>query len=190
MLIEARRSRLVLVDLQASLYAAMTPRPPNFLARIQLLVRAARLLDVPIVATRQYPQGLGPLLPELAAALPPPIPVLDKTTFSCCADDAIGAALAGERDQILLAGIETHVCILQTALDLRARGQAVYVLADACASRSPADHDQALWRLAGEGVRQASVESTVFEWLRTAEHPRFRELIREIRDLPKAGPGA
>ena len=190
MLIEARRSLLVLVDLQTRLYAAMTPCAPNFLARILLLARAAVALDIPMVVTRQYPQGLGPLLPDLAAALPDSVATFDKTTFSCCADRAINDVLEGDRDQILLAGIETHVCVLQTALDLKARGRHVYILPDACASRAPDDHRQALERVSREGVRLASVESTVFEWLRDAAHPGFRDLTRAIRDLPKTASDA
>ncbi len=190
MLIDARRSILVLVDLQTRLYAAMTPCSPNFLARILLLARAAHTLDIPMVATRQYPRGLGPLLPELAAVLPGSTPTFDKMTFSCGADPAIGKALEGDRDQIVLAGIETHVCVLQTALDLKERGRPVYVVPDACASRLPDDHHQALARMGQEGVRQASVESTIFEWLRDATHPCFRDLAREIRDLPKSAPAS
>ncbi len=185
MLIEARRSLLILVDLQTRLYAAMTPCSSRFLARILLLARAADALDIPVLVTRQYPRGLGPLLPELAEALPDSVPTFDKMTFSCCADRAISEALEGDRDQVLLAGIETHVCVLQTALDLAARGRHAYVITDACASRAPVDHRQALARLSREGVRLASVESTVFEWLRDARHPQFRELARAIRDLPK-----
>ncbi len=189
MLIEARRSLLLLVDLQTRLHAAMTPSSANFLARIALLARAAVALDIPVVVTRQYPRGLGPLVPELAAALPEGLRPLDKMTFSCCADQAIANALDGDRDQIVVAGIETHVCVLQTALDLHARGRHVYVLSDACASRSREDRDQALARMSREGVRLASIESTIFEWLRGATHPRFRDLARDIRDLPRAGSG-
>ncbi|HUW98167.1 MAG TPA: isochorismatase family protein [Acidiferrobacter sp.] len=187
MLIEAHRSQLLLVDLQARLFPAMTPSPPGLLPRILLLVRAAVLLDIPIMVTRQYPQGLGPLLPEIAMALPDDARQGDKMAFSCCADDDLSPLFEGARDQVLIAGVETHVCVLQTAFDLVARGKSPYVLADACASRSVAHHAQALERLSRDGVRVASVESTVFEWLRGAEHPRFRELARTIRDLPEQG---
>jgi len=190
MLIEARRSRLLLVDLQARLFPAMTPSPPGLLSRILLLVRAATLLDIPIVVTRQYPQGLGPLLPELAAVLPDSVRQADKMAFSCCADDDLSPFFEDARDQVLIAGVETHVCVLQTAFDLLARGKSPYVLADACASRSVAHHAQALERLGHDGVRLATVESVVFEWLRGAEHPRFRELARAIRDLPEQGGAA
>ncbi len=168
----------------------MTPPSPHFLARILLLARAAAALDVLMVVTRQYPQGLGPLLPALAEGLPDSVPIFDKMTFSCCADSAIGKVLEGDREQVLLAGIETHVCVLQTALDLKARGREVYVIADACASRAPEDYRQALERMSREGVRLVSAESTIFEWLRDARHPRFRELARAIRDLPKTEPGS
>ncbi len=185
MLIEAKRSRLLLVDFQARLFPAMTPTPPGLLPRILLLTRAARLIGIPIVVTRQYPQGLGPLLPELAAVLSDDVYQADKMTFSCCADADIAPVFEDDRDQVLIAGIETHVCVLQTALELASRGKSPYVLADGCASRSIGDHTQALERLGREGVRIASIESVVFEWLRGADHLRFRELVREIRDLPK-----
>ncbi|MHB8255311.1 MAG: isochorismatase family protein [Acidiferrobacter sp.] len=184
MLIEACRSRLLLVDFQARLFAAMTPTTPGLVPRILLLVRAARLLDIPIVVTRQYPQGLGPLLPELAAALPDTAWHADKMTFSCCADDDLSPVFEDDRDQVLIAGVETHVCVLQTAFELSARAKHPFVLADGCASRSPAHHTQALERLGREGVRVATIESTLFEWLRGADHIRFRELARDIRDLP------
>ena len=187
MLIEARRSLLLLVDLQTKLYAAMAPSSAHFPARVALLARSAVALDIPVVVTRQYPQGLGPLVPELAAALPEALCPLDKMTFSCWADEAVAGALDAGRDQIVIAGIETHVCVLQTAFDLRARDRHVFVLADACASRSRDDHDQALARMSREGVSVASVESAIFEWLRAATHPRFRDLACEIRNLPRAG---
>ncbi len=190
MLIEAERSRLLLVDFQARLFPAMTQSPPGLLPRLTLLVRAARLLTIPVVVTRQYPQGLGPLLPELAEILPDDAYRADKMTFSCCADADIAPVFADDRDQILISGIETHVCVLQTAFDLASRGKIPYVLADGCASRDPLHHAQALERLGREGVRIASIESTVFEWLRGADHVRFRELAREIRDLPKTMAGA
>lgn len=190
MLIEAKRSRLLLVDFQARLFPAVTQTPPGLLPRLLLLTRAAQLMGVPVVVTRQYPQGLGPLLPELAAVLPDEVYQADKMTFSCCADADIAPQFEDDRDQILIAGIETHVCVLQTALDLVSGGKSPYVLADGCASRSPAHHVQALERLSREGVRIASVESAVFEWLRGADHLRFRELAREIRDLPKMIAGA
>ncbi len=183
MLIEAPRSRLVVIDLQTRLYAAMTPPQPNFLARIQLLTRAALTLNVPVLVTRQYPRGLGPLVPEFADELPESCAVHDKMSFSCCADDDLAKVFTDGRDQVLLAGIETHVCVLQTAFDLLARGQTPYVIADACASRAPADRMQALERMRAEGVRVVSTESVVFEWLRDANHPAFRDLARAIRDL-------
>lgn len=186
MLIEAQRSRLLLVDFQARLFPAMTPATPGLLARVLLLVRAATLLEIPIVVTRQYPQGLGPLLPELAAVLPEEAMSADKMSFSCCGDEDLAAIFEDERDQVIIAGVETHVCVLQTAFDLRARGRVPYVLADGCASRSVEHHNQALARLAQDGVRIATIESLLFEWLRGAEHRRFREVARAIRDLPAA----
>lgn len=155
--------------------------------RWRLLLKAAELLDIPTIVTRQYPQGLGPLPAALIEALSPAAVCRDKTTFSCLADPAIAQLLGGGRDQVVVAGIETHVCVMQTVFDLTARAAQPAVVADACGSRHPESHALATARFAQSGVPLVAAESVVFEWLRDAAHPRFRELSALIRAL---GPGA
>jgi nicotinamidase-related amidase len=172
-LCNAATSRLVFVDIQARLAAAMAEgERRRVLDHAGALARAAAELEVPRLVTRQYPRGLGETEPELAELLPE-APTVDKTGFSCCRADGFEAAL-GDSEQIILAGMETHVCITQTALELAATGRTVFVAADAVCSRDPANHERALARLAHAGVGVTVTESILFEWLRDAGHDRFK----------------
>ena len=150
---------------------------------IAFLVDGARLLDVPVTATEQYPKGLGPTVPVLAQRLPDR---LDKTTFSCCGipSPAEGFREAG-RTHIVLAGIETHVCVLNTALDLLAGGFTVFLAVDATASRYRFDRDTALRRLEQAGVVPTTCESVLFEWMRDAKHPQFKQVSALIQERMK-----
>jgi nicotinamidase-related amidase len=183
-LIDAPRSVFLLIPPQVRLVNALPAATAEALRpRWSLLLRAAARLEIPVVVSRQYPQGLGPLLPELASLLPAGVEPHDKMSFSCCADGRLAEVLSGDRDQIVIAGLETHICVLQTAFDLAGNGRAPVVVTDACAARRTADHVQACTRLAAT-VGLAVTESVVFEWLRGAAHPRFREIARWVRDLP------
>lgn len=174
-----------MIDWQARLLSAMPAGVSEALvARIRLLVRAATLLDIPIVVTCQYPSGLGPLSPEVMALLPDTTVQIEKVSFSCCAEPTWQTVLGDGRDHVVLAGVETHICVLQTACDLKTRGQMPFVVGDACMSRRVADHSEGLARLRAEGVQVAQTESVVFEWLRSADHRYFRELARLVKDIP------
>ncbi|MEJ2436053.1 MAG: isochorismatase family protein [Pseudolabrys sp.] len=117
-------------------------------------------------------------LADLAEAAP-----LEKTAFSCCAAEGFNTALDGapERHQIVLTGMETHVCVLQTALELQAAGRQVFVVADAVCSRAKANHKNALRRLASAGVIVANTESMLFEWMRDAKHPQFKAISQLLK---------
>jgi hypothetical protein len=140
-----------------------------------LLAEAAALLGVRTILTDQYPKGLGPTPGELAARLPPPV---TKMSFSCCGCEAFATGLDG-MESALLCGLETHVCIAQTAIDLLARGLTVFVAADAVASRHSSDHEIALRRLEASGAILTTTEAAIFEWCRTAEHPQF-QAVRKL----------
>jgi nicotinamidase-related amidase len=171
------QSMLCVIDVQERLLAAM-PDAERVLERCLRLARAAEILGVRRVLTEQYPRGLGATAPSLAAALPPPT---EKMTFSCCGCDAFDAAVAAGGTGVVLAGLETHVCIAQTALDLLAAGRRVFIAVDAVASRHAIDHETALRRLEGAGVVLVTSEAVLFEWCRTAAHPQFqvvRQLVR------------
>jgi nicotinamidase-related amidase len=180
MLIERRHSALLLVDVQEKLLPAMAA-PESLLPRLELLLRGAARLGVPILASEQYRKGLGATVPALRALLPEGA-VGEKLAFSCVADEGLRERITGlGRPQVVVAGIEAHVCVLQTALDLRRIGLAPVVVSDGVMSRRPADRETALARLGQAGVVVASSEMVVFEWLGEAGTPEFRDLIRLIR---------
>lgn len=169
-------SMLCVVDVQERLVPAMTDGAA-VVARCRRLVEAARLLEVATVVTEQYRKGLGPTVPELAGLLPPP---LEKLAFSCCGAEGFAAAIPAAVGQIVLCGLETHVCIAQTALDLLADGYAVFLAVDAISSRHPLDRDVALRRLEAAGAVPTTSEAVVFEWCRTAAHPRFQDVRKLV----------
>ncbi|HYT25204.1 MAG TPA: isochorismatase family protein, partial [Actinomycetota bacterium] len=146
-------------------------------ARAVRLAEAAALLDVPVRATEQNPAGLGSTVPPLAGY---PQSVLAKTTFSAAGDPGFAALLPGA-GQIVVAGCEAHVCVLQTVLDLLAAGRRVAWAADATGSRDPADRTAAIERARQHGADIVTSEMVLFEWLRDARHPRFREVHKLLR---------
>jgi nicotinamidase-related amidase len=179
----AADTALLVIDVQEKLLPKIVA--PEILVRnVAFLIDAARLLDMPVQATEQYPRGLGPTVPELARRLPERP---DKVAFSCCAVASIVDFFHREaRPKIVLAGIEAHVCVQQTALDLLALGFRVYVPIDAVSSRFAIDRDQALHRLERTGAILTTAESCVFEWIGSAGHPRFKQLSALILEREKA----
>jgi nicotinamidase-related amidase len=172
---------LLLIDLQQRLMPVIHDQE-TVLARSVRLAEAARLMDVPIIATEQNPAGLGATVPPLSAY---PHKVLAKTAFSAAGDLGLAALLppsaGGAAGQIVVAGVEAHVCVLQTVLHLLARGHRVAVAADAVGSRSPADRAAALDRARQHGAEIVTSEMVLFEWLRDSRHPRFREVQRLLK---------
>lgn len=180
MLIERGRSILLLVDVQERLVPAMAA-PAPMLANCGLLLRGAARLGVPILVSEQYPQGLGPTVPELGD-LVPAADRYPKTAFSCVDDPAIRARLAAEqRDQVVVCGIEAHVCVLQSTLGLKAAGWTPFVAADATASRRADSKATALERLRVNEVEVVTAEMVLFEWLGAAGSAEFKDLSRLIR---------
>ncbi|MBI5165277.1 MAG: hydrolase [Magnetospirillum sp.] len=180
MLIEAAHSSLLIVDVQEGLLPVMAD-PRRVLRGCDILLRAAARLALPVLVSEQYPKGLGRTMGELLA-LAPAGAVAEKLHFSCAFDAPLKARLDGlARPQVVIAGIEAHVCVLQTALGLKAAGYAPVVVADACSSRDAANHQAAMARLAANGVEVATVEMAVFEWLHCAGTPDFKDLSRLIK---------
>lgn len=182
-LARADASVLVVVDIQERLFATMAEADrARVERRVGQLLGAAETLGVPVIATEQYPKGLGPTVPAVAAALPAAATRLDKTAFSCCGADPFLEALAiTGRGQVVLAGIESHVCVLQTALDLEARDLDVHVAIDATCAREPANAANAAERLRQAGVVVTNAESVLFEWLRDAAHEHFKAVSRLLK---------
>ena len=166
---------LVVVDVQGKLARLMADKETVF-ANIQRMIRGAQALSLPILWAEQIPDKLGATIPEIADLMADlePIP---KTSFSCAGDAAFMAALEGHgRKQVLVVGIEAHVCVYRTAVDLAAAGYAVEVVADAIASRIATNRDVGLRKMAALGVGLTSTEMALFELLGDAGHPAFREV--------------
>jgi nicotinamidase-related amidase len=181
MLLDHASSLLVIVDMQTSL-APVVAEAERCIQRTQMLLRAARILGVPTIATEQYPDRLGPTVAPLRDELDPQR-IFAKLAFSAAAVPEIReTVLALHRPQLVVVGMEAHVCVLQTALGFALLGQRPVVVADAVASRDPANHELALARLAGAGVTVVSSEMVVFEWLARAGTPSFRAMLPLIRD--------
>ncbi len=175
-------SALILVDVQERLVPVIHGSAA-LLARLELLLAAAARLGIPVIATEQYPQGLGATVAVLRAAMPGGSTPVAKVEFSCAPVPEFAARLAATgRRQVVIAGIEAHVCVAQTALDLvRDRPGEVWVVADAVGSRRPDDARIALDRMRGAGIGITTAEAVVFEWLRRAGTPEFKELSARIK---------
>jgi nicotinamidase-related amidase len=171
---------LAVVDVQGKL-ADLMDRKDTLFANIEVLIRMARGLKMPILWCQQNPSRLGPTVERIAVLLEGIGPI-DKMTFSCGGDSRFVEQLrvTGATD-VILCGIETHVCVYQTAIDLLDRGLGVHVVADAVSSRAPANRELALARMRDAGAVLTCTEMVLFELLRTAEHPKFRDLSRLIR---------
>ncbi len=181
-LMSAADTGLLVIDLQEKLLP-LIPRRQAIVRNVDFLIDAAQLMKMTIQATEQYPKGLGGTVEPLASKLPPRP---DKVAFSCCAVRSVVETFHREaRPKLLLAGIETHVCVQQTALDLLAEGFRVYVAVDAVGSRFELDHDTALRRMQQAGVILTTAESAAFEWVGQAGTPAFKQLSKMIQDRAK-----
>lgn len=174
-------SQLVIVDVQEKLCSAMAPdRLAALIKNCSTLLHAAQLLDVPRIFTEQYPQGLGPTRSDFSSWVTPENKI-EKIAFSCCEESEFCARMDDTRPQVVLAGMETHVCVLQTALQLQEMHHRVYVVEDAVISRDPDNKANALARLRQAGIIITNTESVIFEWLKTAEGDAFKTLSKLIR---------
>ncbi|MBI5831210.1 MAG: isochorismatase family protein [Armatimonadetes bacterium] len=168
---------LAIIDVQARLVPAMAEFGPT-LVNIRRLTRGAKALALPILVTEQYPRGLGPTVPSVARLVPGPYPA--KTAFSCFGCEPFAQA-AEAHDELILCGIEAHVCVLQTALGGLARGKRVFVAADAVTSRAVANRQAALAELAAAGVVIAPTETLLFGLLGAAGSPEFKAISRLVK---------
>ena len=151
-------------------------------SRISVAVRGFRALGQPIVVTEQYPQGLGPTVEEISFVLEEKTPIIEKHTFSACGSDEFVQAVKGSgAKQIVICGIETHVCVNQTAHDLISMGLEVHLLADCTASRFDHDRQAGLDKMYASGVVPSSTEMALFELMRDSQHPQFKEVQGLIR---------
>jgi len=203
MLLDADDSQLLLIDYQEKLMPALHDGP-MVLANALLLAQVAAMMDVPVWGTEHYPQGLGPTVPALRAHCQR---TLSKMHFSAVADGVVEVLRPPARPQprggnarslprhlqkpapaeepgrntVVMAGCEAHVCLLQTALELLEQEFDVWVVTDACTSRTERSRDAAFDRLAGAGAELVTTEMVGFEWLRSAEHPDFKDWLALIK---------
>lgn len=177
-------SILVVIDMQERMISALTDGAAT-VAAVGRMIRAARLLGVPILWTEQYPDGLGPTAAALRTLFPPDARPIVKCTCSCWRDSRFKESLIGaQRESVLLVGAETHVCVQQTALDLLQVDYTPFVLADATASRRTVDREISFKRMRDAGVVVTSVESMMFELVARCDDPRFRDIVRLVKEQP------
>jgi nicotinamidase-related amidase len=171
---------LVIVDVQGKLAGLMHDKDTLF-KNLRILIQSAKILALPVLWCQQVPAALGPTVPQIAELLTDAEPI-NKSCFSCCLNDEFNNKLKSlGTKQVLLAGIETHVCVYQTAIDLLTAGFEVDVVADAVSSRTLENRQIALNRLASEGAKITSTEMAMFEILRTSDHPNFKQIAKLVK---------
>lgn len=182
-LLSEQDSQLIVVDLQTKLSAAMPEAEAELMtANTGSLIKAAGLLNIPVLLTEQYPKGLGFTDPAISSILLDYTLIFGKTGFSCCTANGFTDALVStNRKQIILVGQEGHVCVLQTALELIHHGYQVHVVEDAICSRKAEHKFYALQRMQQQGATITNYESVLFEWVRDSTHPEFKSISGLLR---------
>ena len=178
--LNAQSTALLLIDFQEKLFPVMHDKD-KLLRNVVKLVQGAKVLEIPIVLTEQYPKGLGPTIPEIKSLIPDIKPV-EKVCFNCCDEDLFCSALDGLKSkQVLIAGIEAHICVYQTAIALVGTGYEVQVVGDCVASREPENKVTAVSRMVGEGVGLTTMEMALFELLKEAKGEKFKQISNIVK---------
>ena len=183
-LTNASKSQLLIVNVQEKLTKAMPKTDRDIMiSNITRLAQTARFLEIPITLSEHYSKGLGHTIPEIMQHLPPATQAKDKLTFSCCTAPGFEEQLGqdAKRKQIIIVGLEAHICIIQTAAGLQQWGYQVFVVEDAICSRSAAHRENAIQRMRQGGIKITNSESVAFEWLGDASHPHFSEVSQLYR---------
>ena len=179
--LDPEQAALLVVDLQEK-FAPTIHNFDSIVARAAIVVQAAALLKIPILVAEQYPQRLGATVAPIKAVLPPDIVPMDKTIFSSCGSAALVEKLKHlGRKQVMLCGIETHVCVNQTAHDLLVQGYQVHVLIDCTSARLPADREAGLAKMQRSGAFPSTSEMAVFELMRDSKHEHFKAISKLIK---------
>jgi len=179
-MLDRKRCALVLVDYQAQLMPVIHGAD-EVIRQAVFLAQVGHALGVPVLGTEQNPEGLGPNDDRIRSVCEQ---TLAKTHFNACRDGLADILRANEIEEVVVAGCEAHVCLMQTALGLREEGLRVVVVPGACGSRRPKDKALAMQRLFQGGVTLASAEMIAFEWLGTSSDPQFREVLEIVKSLP------
>lgn len=179
MLINSTQSCLLVVDIQERLMSGIY-KSEQLIENTLWLIKMAQLIDVPVIASEQYPRGIGPTVTTLRELLSEDN-IKDKTVFSCAdSPDCLEMIEQQKRQQVIIVGMESHVCVLQTALRLQELGKEVFVVADAISSRDPLDVELAIARMRQAGIEIVSREMVAFEWLRDSGHAQFKTFSKEF----------
>lgn len=180
-LASASQSQLLIIDVQKKLIPAIPSSViSSVIKNINAMQEMALLLDIPSPITEQYPKGLGPTDTAILNKTANNPTIIEKTSFSCCQASNFSNILKAQREQIIIVGMESHVCVLQTALELLEHGKTVFVIEDAVCSRNKHHHQNALARMANQGVIISNYESLLFEWCRDSKHPHFKTITKLI----------
>lgn len=179
-MLQTDRSQVLIVDIQEKFLPVIKPIE-EIIANTQFLIKTAKLFNIPITITEQNPKGLGATDSRISELLPNVNPIA-KMTFSCWGDEKVREKIIShDRDTIVLAGIETPVCILQTGLDLLTAGYKVYLCLDAIGARKKFDHKIAVSRLMHEGAVASTTETAIFELTQSAESEKFKEVLKMMK---------
>ncbi len=171
---------LVVIDIQDRLFRVMTDKE-RLLQNVLKLIRGVQVLEIPVILTEQYPAGLGPTLPEITRLLPDIKPV-EKVCFNCCDEERFRQELESlKRQQVLIAGIEAHICVYQTAMALLNRGYEVQVVVDGIASREVENKEVCLTRLNSAGVSPTTTEMALFELLKVGRGDKFKQISNIVK---------
>ena len=180
-ILDLRQTALAIIDMQEAFRSNISDFTETA-ARIALVAHAAQLLSVPIVVTEQYPRGLGNTVNEIKAVLPPNLEAIEKTTFSSCVTEPFDTKLEQvSARQVLVCGIEAHICVNQTTHDLLARGFQVHLLADCISARTMHNKQIGLAKMQQSGALPSSTELAFFELLRDARHEQFKAIQKLIK---------
>ena len=180
-ILDSRQTALIVVDIQEGFRNAI----PDFAvvaSRASMAVRGFQILGIPVIVTEQYPKGLGPTAEEIHFTLPDGFEAIEKTAFSSCGAEAFVARLEeAEIKQVVLCGLETHICVNQTAHDLLSRDFQVHILTDCVCSRFEHDKVAGLAKMQSSGVISSSIEMALFELMSDARHEKFKEIQNLIK---------
>lgn len=179
-LLDVNKSLLMVIDIQDK-FRPILFNPDQVVLGTQKMITGCNQLNVPVIVTEQYPKGLGVTVVELKQVIKEDVPFFEKTSFGCCQDTVIEEQLALlNRKQIMICGIEAHVCVNQTVIDLLKKNYQVYLIEDAIGSRNENNYKIALKKMAQAGAVPSCIEMALFELMRSSKHPQFKEVQKII----------
>jgi nicotinamidase-related amidase len=171
---------LVVIDFQERLFPVMHDKE-KLLRNVVKLIKGVKVLEIPVVLTEQYPKGLGPTIPEIKELLPDMKPI-EKVCFNCCDEESFGKSLESlKRKQVLIAGIEAHICVYQTAIALSQAGYEVQVVGDCVSSREPENKLVSLFKMGAAGISPTTTEMALFELLKVAKGDKFKQISNIVK---------